>query len=257
MHEEETQAGGLPNVEVAAVPPLQGATLLRRGAGAVVLSAGGFIPANLEPRFAMEVRDIIREPPQSDRYEKLKSELIRRLSSSQEQKTRRLLEHEELGDRKPSQFLRHLQGLAGSHVSESLVRSLWIGRLPNHIQAILAGQSQSSLDTITDLADSIYEIDFRKHVLETSIPCSFQSMVEELRNEITYLRREVAAVISSRENSNRSARTGRNRSRSRSRTEQQKLQDNGNCWYHARFGEKASKCIKPCSYKAGNGQSHR
>ncbi|KYN42049.1 hypothetical protein ALC56_03518, partial [Trachymyrmex septentrionalis] len=36
---------------------------------------------------------------------------------------RRLLEHEEIGDRKPSQFLRHLRNLAG-YVSEDKV--LWI-----------------------------------------------------------------------------------------------------------------------------------
>ena len=57
--------------------------------------------ANLDPKFWVEVQDILRNPPASGKYDKLKFELIRRFSVSQDQKTRRLLEHEDIGDRKP------------------------------------------------------------------------------------------------------------------------------------------------------------
>lgn len=39
-------------------------------------------------------------PPAEGAYETLKSELVKRLSLSQEHKTRRLLEREEIGDRR-------------------------------------------------------------------------------------------------------------------------------------------------------------
>lgn len=51
-------------------------------------------------------------PPSDNKYVKIKQELIKRLSASQEEKTRQLLERVEIWDRKPSQFLRHLQSLA-------------------------------------------------------------------------------------------------------------------------------------------------
>ncbi|XP_076384453.1 uncharacterized protein LOC143263180 [Megalopta genalis] len=111
----------------------------------------------LNPVYAAEVRDIIMNPPNTGQYQRLKTELIRRLSSSQEQKTRRLLESEEIGDRKPSQFLRHLRGLAGNNVSDSVLRTLWMGRLPNSMQVILATQKDAEMDKVADLADAIAE----------------------------------------------------------------------------------------------------
>jgi hypothetical protein len=85
----------------------------------------GYILGALEPRYAAEVREIILNPPEEGAYQLLRSELTRRLSSTQEQKTRRLLEHEEIGDRKPSQFLRHLRTLAGTAMSDEILRTLW------------------------------------------------------------------------------------------------------------------------------------
>ncbi|XP_025835838.1 uncharacterized protein LOC112906234 [Agrilus planipennis] len=122
----------------------------------------------LEPRYALEVRDIIVNKPERDAYEILKAELVKRLSTSQEQKTRRLLEMEELGDRKPSQFLRHLKGLAGSTVPESMLRTLWFARIPTSMQAILAAHRDLSLEKLADLADSIMDLtDNRPRVAET------------------------------------------------------------------------------------------
>ncbi|XP_028142668.1 uncharacterized protein LOC114336493 [Diabrotica virgifera virgifera] len=80
-----------------------------------------YIVANLETAYISEVRDIIVSPPATEKYVKLKAELIKRLSASQQQKIKRLLEHEELGDRRPSQFLRHLQSLAGTTVPDNIV----------------------------------------------------------------------------------------------------------------------------------------
>ncbi|XP_070172276.1 uncharacterized protein [Polyergus mexicanus] len=72
------------------------------------------------------------------KYEAIKKALIQRLTDSQAQKIKQLLEHEELGDRKPSQFLRHLTTMAGTTVSDEQLRTLWLGRLPPQMQAILA-----------------------------------------------------------------------------------------------------------------------
>jgi len=62
-----------------------------------------------DPKYYNEIRDIILNPPQDRSYETLKCELIKRVCSSQKEKTRRLLEFENIKDGKPSQFLRHFR----------------------------------------------------------------------------------------------------------------------------------------------------
>jgi hypothetical protein len=113
-----------------------------------------YVISQLDHRQAAEVEDIITSPPERELYKTLKSELVRRLSTSREQRARQLLMHEEMGDRKPSQFLRHLKSLA-SEVPDDLLRSIWSSRLPPHIQAILAGQSEDDLNSASKLADRI------------------------------------------------------------------------------------------------------
>jgi hypothetical protein len=98
----------------------------------------GYVVGALPSKYAVEVKDIIMTPPSDNKYVKIKDELIKRLSASQEEKTRQLLERVEIGDRKPSKFLRHLQNLADSSVPETLLKTLWMGRLPKSIQVALA-----------------------------------------------------------------------------------------------------------------------
>lgn len=90
-----------------------------------------YIIGQLDQRTAIEVEDLIINSPVEDPYTKLKNALIQRLSVSQEKRVRQLLSDEELGDRKPSQFLRHLRSLAGTAFSDDdIVRQLWLRRLP-------------------------------------------------------------------------------------------------------------------------------
>ncbi|XP_028158714.1 uncharacterized protein LOC114351635 [Ostrinia furnacalis] len=115
--------------------------------------------ATIDQRVIGEIEDIVMNPPEENKYGKLKEELIRRLSTSEEQRVRRLLSEEELGDRKPSTFLRHLRSLAGSTLKDdNLLRQLWLRRLPNQVQAILAAQADLTLDKLADLADRITEV---------------------------------------------------------------------------------------------------
>ncbi|XP_078051608.1 uncharacterized protein LOC144477744 [Augochlora pura] len=85
------------------------------------------VASALSPRYRAEVWDVLLARVGTESYETLKTELIRRVSVSQEQKAQQLLKREEIGDWKPSQFLRHLQNLTGSCVTESLLRTLWRG----------------------------------------------------------------------------------------------------------------------------------
>jgi hypothetical protein len=113
--------------------------------------------SQLDHQYATELEDKITSPPEQDRYTTLKTELMRRLSPSREQRVRQLLTLEEMGDRKPSQFLRHLRSLAPD-VPDDFLRSIWSSRLPPNIQVNLAGQHECSFDAAAHCEDRIPEV---------------------------------------------------------------------------------------------------
>ncbi|XP_037867761.1 uncharacterized protein LOC119628662 [Bombyx mori] len=220
---------------------------------------------NLDIPHAKAVKDIIVHPPTSNRYEKIKSELIRRLSASHEKKVKQLLTHEELGDRKPSQFLRHLMDLAGPSVPREFIRTIWSNHLPNSIQTVLASQPTHSLEQLSDLADRIQEITTPCNVAATST-CGTSSInqsseIAELRKMVERLalrlEDQTRATNCSQNRSNRTRPRWRSTSRSRTRSASS-YRRYPVCWYHVKFGAKASKCQKPCDYnESGNATGSR
>ncbi|XP_047984421.1 uncharacterized protein LOC125224944 [Leguminivora glycinivorella] len=227
------------------------------------LTKYNYIVSQLDRQYAKEVRDVITNPPATDRYKKLKSELISRLSNTTEKQIQQLLHHEELGERKPSQFLRHLQALAANRISDDVLRLMWTNRLPVTVQTVLAGHPDASMDIIVDLADRVYDIGPRcacsSHVASASSEQPGSSN-DALAREIAALRREVRDLKMDRGG-------GRSRPRDRSRSRRQSRSSTRSqssyrkfpvCWYHSRHGENASKCLQPCDYnKSGNATGSR
>uniref|UniRef100_A0ABD2WDF2 DUF7041 domain-containing protein n=1 Tax=Trichogramma kaykai TaxID=54128 RepID=A0ABD2WDF2_9HYME len=203
-----------------------------------------YVASQLDSRAAAEVEDIITNPPADNPYTTLRSKLIERLSLSEEQRVRNLLSDEELGDRKPSQFLRHLRSLAGiTPVNDNLLRQLWLRRLPPNIQAILAGQADAQLEKITELADKVAEVcPTPIAVNAVSTPPSNDLLLSEISN----LSRKISEISRfSRNRSSSRRRSSRHFSRSRSPSPRQ---GNNLCWYHAKFQNRAKKCIPPCDF---------
>jgi hypothetical protein len=81
------------------------------------------VVAQLKQQHAAEVDEIITAQPAHDHYGRLKEELVRCLCSSREKRVRQLLSHEEMGESKPSQFLRHFKGLA-TEVPDDFLRTM-------------------------------------------------------------------------------------------------------------------------------------
>ncbi|UYV72934.1 transposition [Cordylochernes scorpioides] len=67
----------------------------------------------LPPSTAIEVREFIISPPHDNKYDALKKAIIKCTADSDFKKLQQLLTQEELGDRLPSQLLRHLRQLIG------------------------------------------------------------------------------------------------------------------------------------------------
>lgn len=228
------------------------------------------VVSQLDYHIAAEVKDIIISPPATDKYLKLKTQLIQRLSQSRDQRLKQLLMHEELGDRKPSQLLRHMQSLAGTTSDPNdFVRTMWISRLPTNIQTILACQEQSTLDDLATLADRVHEVvapTAPTHQVAaasswmTSQSTTMSQGSSALERQVAELTKQVASLMADKRSGHygrsRSQQRRRYRSSSRSRSRSAKTNPNY-CWYHNTFGDNAKKCENPCTHKLENTNGSR
>ncbi|XP_026475581.1 uncharacterized protein LOC113380629 [Ctenocephalides felis] len=189
------------------------------------------------------------------KYEFILSYLDDKLASeSQDQKIRRLLEQEELGDRKPSQFLRHLTSLAGPLLDENILRTLWLQRLPTHTQQILKAHPTMKIEDLATIADSIGEVNIAPTVAATSLT---DSTTSELLKRVEDLTKMVAELQNRRpryRHNSRSRKISRTRSFSRQRNGSRQRFDT--CWYHYKFGDKAKKCTQPCKMSGNEEDRH-
>ena len=72
-----------------------------------------YVIAALDPKVAAEVHSFVLHPPEDALYDKLRSELIKRTKASEQRRLQELLMAEELGNRKLTQLLWHMQQLLG------------------------------------------------------------------------------------------------------------------------------------------------
>ncbi|KAK3924263.1 Centrosomal protein of 290 kDa [Frankliniella fusca] len=117
------------------------------------------VVSHLDSSTSAEVEDIILGPSADRTYANLKKALTDRLSDSEQKRIKKLLSEAEMGDQKPSQFLRNLRSLAGSSnaVNETLLKQLWLERLPRTATAILSSHTGLDLNALAAIADSIVE----------------------------------------------------------------------------------------------------
>ena len=217
----------------------------------------GAFPPQLSSRQA-------RHPDSSLRQiiDELKEELIKlRTSASEQRRLHQLLIAEELGDRKPTQLLRRMRQLLGDHIlEESILKQLFLQRLPTNAQLILAPTSDTvSIDQLAIVADKIMEVTPSANQIATAAvlpnPTPEVSETTDLRKKIDQLTKQVHALESrlrSRSKQRSSSRDNRfKKGRSRERRPNSPIttpHEGNDCWYHWRYGDKAHKCTQPCSY---------
>uniref|UniRef100_A0A0A9YNN7 Mitochondrial group I intron splicing factor CCM1 n=1 Tax=Lygus hesperus TaxID=30085 RepID=A0A0A9YNN7_LYGHE len=205
-----------------------------------------------------QVSDIILDPPTQNMYETLRCRLEERFTDSEEKQLRKLLSELELVDKRPTQLLREMRDLSAGRVSDAILRSLWLQRLPTQAQAILTC-STDELNKLATMADKILEITPSPHVNATHIPApEIQTSTCHSRTKessaIQQLSEQMAEVLRRLDNMERSSRpqgtSFNSRSRSRSPGARLKSHVNGVCKWHTRYGDKAFNCILPCSYNS-------
>ena len=245
------------------------------------------VAANLPQAVAMQVRDVVTASPPN--YQALTTALRDRLAQSRADRLTSLLRHQQLGDQRPSQLLRNMKaelGAAGDGQQDvELLRMLFLQRLPPPVRAALSLLAeQTPLDQLATAADryldaSVAATGMGIAAVTASEPApavlptpqdSMVSMMQSMGASLTAAVGRMEAALTDRErpvprhsspqrNSNcgcghrcegqtqrRLGSRGRARSQSRGRGQQD---DNGLCYYHARFGEEAHRCRPPCTWQ--------
>ncbi|GFX84327.1 uncharacterized protein TNCV_4134381 [Trichonephila clavipes] len=113
--------------------------------------------ANLDAETLSYVSDIVLSPPNSDKYHTLSQRLITQFSDSETQKIKKLLTDLQLGDEKPSHLLRKMKELSNGQLQDDFLQSLWLQRMPPHIQTVLSASSEP-LDKHAIIADKVSEV---------------------------------------------------------------------------------------------------
>ena len=225
-----------------------------------------YVVSSLQPAVAEELRDLLLNPPTTQPYDKIKAELITRMSSSDQKRLHQLLISEELGDRKPSQLLRRMQQLLGERTLEdSILKTLFLQRLPTNVQSILATSDSLNTEQLANIADRIMEVGNTATPAQQTVASikpgnpNKQNEIEELRSMVATLTTQVTELSdqirrdrgrSQNRNFNRKGK-GSWRSNSRSKSKDgNRVNDTGECYYHRKFKEKAYKCRPGCTYPA-------
>ncbi|XP_057324240.1 uncharacterized protein LOC130666927 [Microplitis mediator] len=112
----------------------------------------------IDTEYACEVETLIINPPTTTPYAELKATLITCYSKSEEAKLRQLLDGEAIGDRSPSQFLRHLKSLAPT-IDDAVLKARWLANLPKKTQELLAiSSTTATIDQLAKTADKLHEM---------------------------------------------------------------------------------------------------
>jgi len=223
----------------------------------------------------------------SDPYVILKEEVLKVTSPSSSERIKELLSKQSLGDRKPTEFLNHLQRLLGpNHVQmeETFTRPMFFAQMPHTVRAILSAFPRLSLSDSAEAADRILQelppsdiyaasnrvsVPLSRSPSFLSQPTSFPSSssvnthflcesrldslernMQAVQTELRNLSIQFSTLIASQRSlSARSPSPSfRLRDRSSSRERSYSHTPSGVCFYHNEFKERARKCNPPCSY---------
>ena len=178
------------------------------------------VVASLSPTATAKLVGILSAPPATNKYSAIKAALLYAFGLSDAERADRLFALNGLGGRKPSELMSHMLDLVGSRGPEFILKQLFLRQLPASVRAALANCPADDFTAFAAEADKFY--------LEG----------REVGSESTF--RTYASPA---------------RSRGGNKTPAAKMRG-PLCFYHERFGERASKCVPPCSFTGqGNAQA--
>ncbi|XP_064475687.1 uncharacterized protein LOC135389578 [Ornithodoros turicata] len=97
----------------------------------------------------LEASDVLSSPPLEDPYDALKRAIISIVHPSDRQRLHELFSKEPLGDRKPSQLVRHMKQILGTApFDDKLFRELLLSKLPHAVQLALSVPEETCIAAV-------------------------------------------------------------------------------------------------------------
>lgn len=219
----------------------------------------------LPPQAMAEIRDILVGPPGDTPYTTVKQALLHRLVPPKHRRIQQLLCNEELGDRRPTQFLRHLQHLLGDQPDgseTSILRELFLQRLPPTVRMALVPAQDKTLSELAEMADDMMDVApaviNAAHTSPISEADSLRETVKDLAAEVANLRLQLLSIhnLNDHPRPHRPSLTSPAPQRPLHQPEH-RFSPQNTCYYHRRFRAAARRCVPPCSWRMGNAPADR
>ena len=163
---------------------------------------------------------LLERPPARNKYAALKAHLLETFGLSESERARQLLSLPGLGDSKPSELMDHMLALLGDHQPCFLFKELFLQQLPEQVRLALANSSITDFRQLAREADTFFSAG-KKCFAAT--PPSTSSATSDDHMHQPYSISATTAVP------------------------RRAKQSGGLCFYHAKFGNKAKKCLPPCT----------
>ncbi len=212
-----------------------------------------YLASSLPAEITSQVYDLITTEPTSNPFTTLIERIRSEFEPTDTAQVKKLLDGLKRGNTKPSLFLREMRDLAKKRVDDVVLRQLFYGQLPANVAETLTLTNVTDLDLAAQAADRAWERESQASVsaiserkTETSADPKIDALTEQLSKLAAIIDRLQARENDSRRSRNRSATPGRcgssSCSGSRRNTKWTK------CWYHYKFGPKATKCEEWCEF---------
>lgn len=206
-----------------------------------------YLVSQLEPKYVENIWDIVTDRTATTKYSLAKTRLLDVFKESESKRIKRLVTGIELGDLKPSQLLQKMKNIATDDVSDKILKTLFLDKMPDSIKHILL-VSEESLEKLAIMADKIVEMNVKPEIYSTNEKSDTMS---HILKKISLLENQVARLNIHRQSRSDNRSFDSPRHRSRSRSQNRKYNPNGKlCFYHFKFGAKCipEKCKQPCSW---------
>jgi hypothetical protein len=195
---------------------------------------------HLPEAVVVSVRSLLlgMEPTAVDAYEQLKNQLTSSYGKSRWQRGFALLDHPELGDRRPSHMMAEMLALLPpGGVADTLFLCLFLRRLPAGMRDHLAAADFKTAAEMSSHADLLWD-------------ARAGQTVSAVAAELMPVRYRSSSPRDSQRSSSPPAASGRHQARRRPTPHSETGRLNpGICKTHAKYGAKAYYCTAPCSWE--------
>lgn len=184
--------------------------------------------AALDSSTAKRAMTIIRNPPQTGKYQTLRDHLKQKFGLTAYERAAAINAITGLGEEKPSELMDSLLCLLGDNEPDLMFRFHFMQCLPDYVRGTLALSTEDDPHALAEEADRIFVAG-----------CPGDSAIMEAVTTDSTVDR---VFKGDKKPAKRSSRGKPSQSL---------------CFYHARFGAKAHRCESPCTWPSQQGNGHR